>query len=149
MSKKFLFGFVLGLIAVCAAVLWLLSVVAKESFGWFTFGWAVVILSGGFGVAFTLKGLLGKNAVTLKKWSIYFGAGMILVAIITLIFELALDKNVILPIIAVVITVALLLAFVAVGGKKWDQGDNQNVGYKNYYQRKAEEEARKKEEEEK
>ena len=26
------------------------------------------------------------------------------------------------------------------GGKKWDEGDNHKVGYKNYYQRKAEEE---------
>ena len=49
------------------------------------------------------------------------------------------------PIIAIVVTVALLLGFVAVGGKKWDQGDNQNVGYKNYYQRKAEEEKKAKE----
>ena len=59
-----------------------------------------------------------------------------------MIGELAIEdkQNLVIPIIAVVVTVALLLGFVAVGGKKWDQGDNQNVGYKNYYQRKAEEE---------
>jgi uncharacterized membrane protein YesL len=34
---------------------------------------------------------------------------------------------------------ALLLGFVAIGGKKWDEGDNQKEGYKTYRERKAEE----------
>ena len=123
MSKKFMFRFALGLVAVVVAVMWLLSVIpgTKDAMGWFK---------------------LGKNAVPLKKLNIYFGAGFVLVAVLSMIGELAIEdkQNLVIPIIAVVVTVALLLGFVAVGGKKWDQGDNQNVGYKNYYQRKAEEE---------
>ncbi len=140
MNKKFLFGFTLGLIAVLAAVLWLLSVVAEESFGWFSFGWAVVLLAGGFGVAFILRGIFSKTAVPLKKLSIYFGAGFIIVAVLALVGELALDNKIILPVIAVIIAAALLLGFIVVGGKKWDTGDNQKVGYKNYYERQKEQE---------
>ena len=146
MSKKFMFRFALGLVAVVVAVMWLLSVIpsTKDAMGWFTLGWAITIIAGVFGLAFIFRGLFGKSAGPLKKLNIYFGAGFVLVAVLSMIGELAMDsadkQNLVIPIIAVVVTVALLLGFVAVGGKKWDQGDNQNVGYKNYYQRKAEEE---------
>lgn len=146
MSKKFLFRFCLGLFAVAAAVLWLLSVVAEKSFGWFSFGWAVVVVSGSFGLTFVLKGLLERNTVVVKKWSIYLGAAMLIVCAVTLIGELAFTDKLVAPIIALVVTVALLLGYVAVGGKKWDQGDNQNAGYKSYYQRKEEEQQKKNEE---
>lgn len=154
MSKKFMFRFTLGLVAVVVAVMWLLSVIpgTKEAMGWFTLGWAITIIAGVFGLAFIFRGLFGKNFGPLKKLNIYFGAGFILVAVFSMIGELAIEdkQSLVIPIIAVVVTVALLLGFVAVGGKKWDQGDNQNVGYKNYYQRKAEEEkAAKKNDEEK
>ena len=154
MSKKFMFRFTLGLVAVVVAVMWLLSVIpgTKEAMGWFTLGWAITIIAGVFGLAFIFRGLFGKNFGPLKKLNIYFGAGFILVAVFSMIGELAIEdkQSLVIPIIAVVVTVALLLGFVAVGGKKWDQGDNQNVGYKNYYQRKAEEEkAAKKNNEEK
>ena len=155
MSKKFVFRFVLGLVAVVVAVMWLLSVIpgTKDAMGWFTLGWAIAIITGVFGLAFIFRGLFGKNFGPLKRLIIYFGAGFIFVAVFAMIGELAIDavdkQNLVIPIIAVVVTVALLLGFVAVGGKKWDQGDNQNVGYKNYYQRKAEEEKAKKNDEEK
>ncbi len=144
MSKKFLFGFVLGLIFVVAAVLWLLSIVAEDTFGWFTLGWAVTLIAGGFGIAFILRGLFSKTAGPIKKFYIYFGAGMLVMAVLALVGELSMPGKIVLPIIAIILTAALLLGFIAVGGKKWDQGDNQNVGYKNYYQRKAEEEAKNK-----
>lgn len=149
-----MFRFTLGLVAVVVAVMWLLSVIpgTKEAMGWFTLGWAITIIAGVFGLAFIFRGLFGKNFGPLKKLNIYFGAGFILVAVFSMIGELAIEdkQSLVIPIIAVVVTVALLLGFVAVGGKKWDQGDNQNVGYKNYYQRKAEEEkAAKKNNEEK
>ena len=141
MSKNFVFKFVLALVAVAAAVLWLLSVLMEETFGWFSLGWAITIVAGVFGIMFVLRGLFSKSAGPLKNLYIYFGAALIAVAVFALIGELAVKKdNLVMPIIAVVVTAALLLGFLAVGGKKWDQGDNQNVGYKNYYQRKAEEE---------
>lgn len=145
MSKKFLFGFFLGLFFVAAAVLWLLSVCLPDTFGWFSLGWAATLLAGGFGVVFILRGLFEKTAAPLKKFYIYFGAGFLIVALFAVIGEVSMPGKLVMPIIAVIIAAALLLGFVAVRGKKWDQGDNQNVGYKNYYQRK-EEEARKRDE---
>ncbi len=146
MSKKFLFGFILGLAAVAAATLWLLSVLVPDSFGWFSLSWAVALVTGVFGVAFVIRGLFGKSAIPLKKFYIYFGAGFLIVAFLCLINEVtSIKSEVVLPVIALVVAVALLLGFVAVGGKKWDGGDNEKAGYKNYYQRKAEEEKKNKE----
>lgn len=143
MSKKFLFGFVLGLSAVLAATLCLLSVLMPDDFGWFSLSWAIALMSGVFGVAFIVRGVFSKNAIPLKKFNIYFGAGFLIVAFLCLINELAIKNEIVLPVIALVIAAALLLGFVAVGGKKWDGGDNEKAGYKNYYQRKAEEEKNK------
>ena len=41
----------------------------------------------------------------------------------------------------------IVLGVLVTGGKKWDEGDNQKVGYKTYRERKAEEEKKKQEEE--
>ena len=130
MNKRFLFGFIIGAAALAAAVLWLLSVLVPDTFGWFSGGWAVVLL----------KGVCVKESGVLKKLSILIGAGLLIICFIQLAVELALPKNAIAPIITVIVVAALLLGYVVVGGKKWDSGDNQKVGYKNYYQRKAEEE---------
>ena len=92
--------------------------------------------------------MFGKTAGPLKKLWIFFGAAFLVVAVITLACEIAMPSKIVMPIIAIVLAVALLLGFIAVGGKKWDAGDNQKVGYKNYYQRKAEEERKKDDEEE-
>lgn len=146
MSKRFLFGLIVCLLIVAVAVLWLLSALKVEGMEWFTLGWAVTIAAGILGVAFILRGLFGKMAGPLKKMWIFFGSLFLVVAVITLACEIAMPAEIIAPIIAIVLAVGLLIGFVAVGGKKWDEGDNQKVGYKNYYQRKAEEEARKKEE---
>ena len=149
MSKKFLFGLIVGLVVVADAVLWLLSALNVAGMEWFTLGWAAVIAAGVLGIAFIGRGLFGKTAGPLKKMWIYFGAAFLVVAVVVLACEIAMPKEIVTPIIAIVVAVALLLGFLAVGGKKWDEGDNQKVGYKNYYQRKAEEEARKQEEDEK
>ncbi len=149
MSKKFLFGFVVCLLIVVIAVLWLLSAVGVAGMEWFTLGWAATIAAGVLGLAFIGRGLFGKSAGPLKKLWIFFGAGFLVVAVITLACEIALPGEIVMPIIAVVLAVALLVGFVAVGGKKWDTGDNQKAGYKTYRQRKAEEEARRQEEENK
>lgn len=148
MKKNFLFGFSIGLVAVAAAVMALLRAIpaTAAAMEWFTLGYAVVIVAGWLGVAFILRGLFGSLSAPLKKLSIYFGATFALVAIVALIGELAIKSDkLVLPIIAVVVTVALLLGYIAVGGKKWDAGDNQKPGYKNYYERKAAEEKKEKE----
>lgn len=148
MSKKFLFGLIVCLLIVAIAVLWLLSALGVEEMKWFTLGWAATIAAGVLGVAFVGRGLFGKTAGPLKKLWIFFGAAFLVVAVITLACEIGMPSKIVMPVIAIVLAVALLLGFIAVGGKKWDAGDNQKVGYKNYYQRKAEEERKKDDEEE-
>ena len=143
MNKKFLFGLIIGLVILADAVLWLLSACKVEGMDWFSLGWATVIAAGVLGLAFIGRGLFGKTAGPLKKLWIYFGAGFLVVAVVVLACECAMPKEIIAPIIAIVVAVALLVGFIAVGGKKWDTGDNQKVGYKNYYERKAEEEKQK------
>ena len=63
-------------------------------------------------------------------------------------FALALPESYVWPVIAVILTVAGLLSLRATGGKKWDGGDNEQVGYKDYRTRKAEEEKRNEKEDE-
>jgi xanthosine utilization system XapX-like protein len=146
MSKKFLSYFLIGGAFVAAAVLWLLNVL--EVIDWFSLSAAVALLSGVAGVVFILTGLFGKTkALPLKKLYIYFGAGLLIVTLFALINIFAIRSDIVLPVIAIIVVAALLLGMIAVGGKKWDSGDNQKVGYKNYYERKAEEEKKNKDKE--
>lgn len=93
MNKRFLFGFIIGVAALAAAVLWLLSVIVPDTFGWFSGGWAVVVISGVAGLAFVLKGVCVKESGVLKKLSIMIGAALLVVCFIQLAVELALPKN--------------------------------------------------------
>ncbi len=138
MNKKFLFGLVICLMIVAVAVLWLLSALGVAEMQWFTLGWAVTIATAILGIAFILRGVIGRTAVPLKRLWIFFGAAFLVVAVITLACEIAMPAKIVAPIIAVVLAVALLIGFLAAGGKKWDTGDNQKVGYKSYRERKAE-----------
>lgn len=141
MSKNLLFRLVLALIALAAAVMWLLTVIpaTAESMSWFSLGWSVVMVAGSLGVAFLGKGLIAKAPVAVKKANIMFGAGFVALALTALVGELAWKGNLVLPIITVVVTAALVLGIIATGGKKWDEGDNHAAGYKSYRERKDEE----------
>lgn len=144
MSKNMIFKVLLALVAVAVAVLFLLSRVMPDYFGFFNLSWAIFIFAAACGVVFILKGIFQKNVGVIKKVNIFFGAALLIVALIALVGAIAIPQNLVLPIIIIVATVALLLSILVVGGKKWDHGDNQNVGYKNYYERKKEEEEAKK-----
>ncbi|MCL2797795.1 MAG: hypothetical protein FWD58_07050 [Firmicutes bacterium] len=153
MSKTFLFKLLLGLSILAAAVLWLLSVIPASQAMLEEAGikngdigsWAALFVSGGWAVAFILLGIFSKDKTNiLKKWYVYFGVALGVVAVVMLINIFAWEVPM-LPVIAVAVALALLLGMIVVGGKKWDQGDNQNAGYKNYHQRKAEEEKKNKE----
>ncbi len=141
MSKKLMFKLFLGLSILAAAIFWLITVVSPDAFGDVNAGsWAILIVSGAWGIGFIVNGLVSKNVGVFKKLYILTGAGMLVVALFVVVTIFTLPDNIIMPIIAIIIASALILCLLAVGGKKWDQGDNENVGYKNYYQRKAEEE---------
>ena len=147
MGRNFIYKILGALIFVVSAVLWILSLTVSETFGFFNLAWAGVILCGGIGILFLLNGVFQKNITTVKKLKIWFGAGLLICAILCLVSAITIPKSLILPIISIVITVAFLITVLATGGKKWDEGENHKAGYKNYYERKAEEEKKEKESE--
>ena len=148
MKKGFFSTFLILVSAVACATLWLLGEIYPDIFGWFTLSWAVAIICYVAGICFILGAIFGRDKnVPITKFKIYFGAGLLAVAIFAQISALAMPADhLVMPIIAIVAMLALLLGFMATGGRKWDQGDNQKKGYKNYYERKAEEEKAKQEE---
>ena len=129
-----------------AAVFFFLSVLEIEPFTEFSASWAGVIFAVVSGLAFLFGAIGTKNSTQLKKMQIFLSAGLLVVALVCLIFALALPEDWILPLIFILLGVMLVLSVLITGGKKWDEGDNHKVGYKNYYQRKAEEEKNKKDE---
>ncbi|MBQ7977871.1 MAG: hypothetical protein IJ301_04735 [Clostridia bacterium] len=140
MSKNMLYKLLGALVVLAAVVLWLLGVLMPESFGFFNLAWAGVLLCGGLGVIMLIQGLFQKNISTIKKLKIWFGAGLLIGALLCLVSAIALPGSIILPIIAIILAFGLVLTIFATGGARWDEGDNGKAGYKNYHERKAEEE---------
>ena len=140
MNKKFLwkFLFVFGIVVVAA--FWVLKIFVPDTFGFVNVSWSIVFLGAFWGAGLLLRGTVEKNLTVIKKTNILLGAGFLIVALFALVTVIALPDNAVPVIIAAILAVALLLGVVATGGNKWDSGDNQKVGYKNYYQRKKEEE---------
>ena len=144
MSKNILIKLFVALAFLAAAVFFFLSVLDVEPFTEFSASWAGVIFAGVSGLALLFSAIGTKNSTQLKKMKLFFSTALLVVALVCLIFALALPENWILPLILILVGVMLVLGVLITGGKKWDTGDNQKVGYKNYYQRKAEEEKNKK-----
>ena len=148
MSKKLFVRLLVALSFLAAAGFFFLSVLEIEPFTEFSASWAGVIFAGVSGLALLFGAIGTKNSTQLKKMQIFLSAGLLVVALVCLIFALALPEDWILPLIFILLGVMLVLSVLITGGKKWDEGDNHKVGYKNYYQRKAEEEKNKKDEDE-
>lgn len=146
MSKNFLFKLLCGLVVLAAPVLWLLSLIIPETFGWFNASYAVAMVSAGIGVLLLLRGVFKKDNVIYKKANIWLGLGLLLVTLFSLVSAIAIPSNWIVPIVCIVLALGFVLGIIATGGKGWNVGDNEKVGYKNYYQRKAEEEKAKEKE---
>lgn len=139
MSKKLMFKVLVGLLFVAMDVVWLLSEVMPASFANFNFAWLITVFAATLGILFILRGLFAKNVSVVKKFNIFFGAVLIVAGVLALVGTF-IETKLVLPILAIGMTVGVLLSVLAVGGKKWDTGDNQKAGYKNYYQRKKERE---------
>ena len=139
MSNGFMFKLLVGLIILAAPVLWLLSLVMPDTFGWFNLSYAVAMVSLGIGLLLLLKGVFKKDNILYKKLNIWLGIGLIVVTLFSIASAIALPENWIIPIICVLVGLGIVLGIIGTGGKKWDTADNQKVGYKNYHQRKAEE----------
>lgn len=140
MSRNLIYKILGALVVVAAAVLWILSLTVPEAFGFFSLAWAGVLLCGGIGVIFLLNGIFQKNITTIKKLKIWFGVALLVCAVLCLVSAITIPENLVIPIIAVIVAVGFMITILATAGKKWDEGDNHKVGYKNYFERKKEEE---------
>lgn len=125
-----------------AAILWLLSVVLSEQFGFFNLNWAFVMICGVAGLCLIIGAITAEQMVAMKKLKLFVGAMLLVAAAVSMVFALTLPENYIWPIVAVICTAAGLISVCVTGGKKWDEGDNHKPGYKDYRTRKAEEAAR-------
>lgn len=139
MDKKFLSRILVTTVILAAAVLWLLSVIpgTQDMFSWFSLAWAAVMLAGALGVKYLLSGIFGGGDVVSKKTCLWVGAAFLVLTLFCLTWAIAMPDEWIAPLIAIILAGALFLGVLFTGGRKWDAGDNQKAGYKNYHQRKA------------
>ena len=146
MRKNAIFKVCIALVLVAVAVVWLLSIVMPDSFGNLNFSWVIAVGCAALALVFLFRGLFSKDLVAFRKFNIFIGAAFIVAAILALVGTI-INNRLVLPIIAVALSVITLISAIALGGKKWDTGDNEKPGYKNYYERKEEEEKAKEKEE--
>ncbi len=146
MQKRYLFSLINLAALLLGAILWVVDVASPTAMPNFNFAWAAFIVTAIWGVSFTVRVFFEKQTVLKKSWVI-LAAVFYLAAAGSLIGALALPGKLVLPIICLAMAAALFVGSLVLGGKKWDEGDNQKPDYKNYYERKAEEEAKNAEQE--
>jgi len=139
MNKNMLYKLLISLFILAGGVLWLLSVAVPDVFGWFNASCAVAVATGGAGLLLVVKGVFKQGSVSYKKANIWLGVALLIVTIFSLTWGLVMPKEYIAPLVCILVAFGLVFGILATGGEKWDQGDNQKEGYKNYHQRKAEE----------
>ena len=143
MDKKFFSRILIILGVVAVLVLWLLKEIpaTAEMFSWYSVAWGATIFSGVVGLKFLLDGIfMGSKGVISRKFLILLGTAFLIGSFLCLTSAIVIPNNLVMPIIAVALAGAIFLGIIVTGARKWDGGDNQRVGYKNYHQRKAEEE---------
>ncbi len=140
MKKRHLFTIINLSGLVFALLLWVIAV-ATDAMPDFDFAWAAFIATAIWAVSFTVRVFFEEQVVLKKSWTL-LASVLYLAAIGALIGALALPGKLVLPIICLTAAASLLIASLVLGGKKWDEGDNQKPDYKTYYERKAEAEAK-------
>lgn len=143
MDKKFFSRMLMPLALMAVLVLWLLKEIPATAgnFAWYSLAWGVTIFFGVTGIKYLLDGIFMRSkGVIARRLTILAGAGILVLTLICLTSAIAIPNNLIAPIIAIIFATAIVIGLMVTGARKWDAGDNQSVGYKNYHQRKAEEE---------
>ena len=105
MSKKIFFKVAVALVFVAAAVVWLLSVVMPDQFAGLNLAWVIAAACGAIGLLFVLRGIIAKTLTFVKRAYIIVGAVLIIAGVLALVGTF-IPNNLVLPIIAIVITVA-------------------------------------------
>ncbi len=140
MNRNIIFRVLVGVLFLTVSILWLLSAVLPETFGGLSLAWLIAIFAFGMGLLYIGKGILSKNIISIRKFYVFFGVLFVAAGVCALIGSVIKSVAVALPIVAIVLSAGLLISTLFVQGKKWDAGDNQEPGYKNYWERKAEKE---------
>jgi uncharacterized membrane protein YuzA (DUF378 family) len=154
MSKTLGFRLLFWTAPLTVFVLWIIQIIGQnvpepnnpDFFGWFNLVLGLAGIAGVWGLLLLFKGLFAKSLGGAKRINVFFGIGLLTLMVLYIVFNFVFDgkedvaRTLVLPIVGAALLLAIILSLFATGGKKWDQGDNKNVGYKNYHQRKAEEE---------
>ena len=140
--KKFYLNLIALVLTVIASILWILSIANVPGLDWFRFSAFVMVVCLVWG-AIEIAKAFTSTTIMIKKGLVFVGSILIVFGVLMCIWTFAVPTDFIAPIIVLVLTCGLLISFLVVGGKKWDEGDNHKEGYLNYRERKALEEEQK------
>lgn len=149
MDKRIISRILMPLFVIAVLVLWLLREIpaTADMFAWYSLSWGVTIFLGLAGVKYLLDAIFMRSkGVFARKFTFLISAMFFVLGLICLTSAITIPQNLIAPIVALILAGAILLGVLFTGARKWDAGDNQAVGYKNYHQRKAEQERQEKKE---
>ncbi len=145
MKKRHIFTLVNLFVLVFGLILLVVWLAAPQAVLELNLGWIGAIITGGWAISFTVRVFFEEQVVLKKSWVILAGVFYVMMAG-SIIGACVVQVVLILPIICLAAAAAAFIGALALGGKKWDEGDNEKPGYKTYRERKAEEEALKAEE---
>ena len=139
MNKNFVFSLINAFAFLAVAIVWVLSLIFVEAFAWFNLGYGIAFVCAIVGLTFAIGANKKLDTMT-KKAKLALALCFWVIAVVALVFALALPTTFVPALVCLVIAIAIVLSVLLVGGEKWDKGDNEKPGYKNYYERKAEQE---------
>lgn len=140
MSRSFLPKLMVLVAALAAIVFWIIVLVKPEVFGDFKVSYVIAALVAIIGLYFMLKAIQQKDTMSKRAYMMLCIPCLLGAVAIIIAATIGLKDKIALPILLAALVVGFILSLCVTGGKKWDEGDNHQAGYKNYYQRKAEEE---------
>jgi len=138
MNKKtvnYLLMVIAAAIVVVGALFWVLSATIN-GFEWYKAHYTLYIVLGGPGIISLLVMIFNRN----RMWGFI---GFVALAAVFISAACWGDLSVWLPFV-ILLAAGIILYIAVFRPDKYDKGDNQKAGYKNYAERKAEEEAAKK-----
>ena len=138
-NSRFIFKAVDIFALVLGGLIWLLSALMPDTFGWFNFASAVALVCGIWGVSFVLQGWILKETTIMKRSLVIIGGIFLIASAVSLIWAINMPGNIVLPLICFIVALVLFAGTFITGGKKWDEADNQKEGYKTYRERMEEE----------
>lgn len=137
MFKRLFFKALATLVVFAALMLFILSNVLPETFGAFTWQVCLLIAAAGLGAVSLIKAIISKTNLYLIIAAVLITGSLIYADIIK--FDIVKQEWLYIPIGAALLLVFLFFRYLF-NIRKWDAGDNEKLGYKNYKARQAEKE---------